>query len=92
MIVVVGSLQVRNWQDKDGNNRRTAEVVADEVYFGDSKRSGDDSGSRFTRTDADFGDQTGDRSFDSFSSSPYSSGLPVSDFEDITDDDDELPF
>ena len=41
MIVVGGRLQIRNWQDKDGNKRRSAEVLADSVYFGDSKRDGD---------------------------------------------------
>ena len=41
MIVVSGRLQIRNWNDKDGNKRRNAEVVADNVYFGESKRSGD---------------------------------------------------
>ena len=40
MAVVEGRLQIRNWQDKEGNNRRTAEVVADNVYFGDSKPGG----------------------------------------------------
>lgn len=39
MIVVSGRLQIRQWKDKDGNNRRTAEVVADNVYFGESKNS-----------------------------------------------------
>lgn len=38
MAVVEGRLQLRDWTDKDGNKRRTAEVVADNVYFGDSKR------------------------------------------------------
>lgn len=38
MAVVSGRLQIRSWTDKDGNKRRTAEVVADSVYFGDSKR------------------------------------------------------
>lgn len=38
MIVVVGSLQIRDWTDKDGNKRTSAEVVADNVYFADSKR------------------------------------------------------
>ncbi len=38
MIVVSGSLQIRSWNDKDGNKRRTAEVVADNCYFGDSKK------------------------------------------------------
>ena len=37
--VVSGRLQIRSWTDKDGNKRRTAEVVADNVYFGDSKNS-----------------------------------------------------
>ena len=41
MIVVSGRLQIRGWTDKDGNKRRTAEVVADNVYFGESKRSSD---------------------------------------------------
>ena len=39
MIIVSGRLQIRNWTDKDGNKRRSAEVVADSVYFGDSKKS-----------------------------------------------------
>ena len=38
MAVVSGRLQIRSWTDKDGNKRRTAEVVADNVYFGDNKR------------------------------------------------------
>ena len=38
MAVVAGRLQIRNWTDKEGNKRRTAEVVADNVYFGDSKK------------------------------------------------------
>ena len=37
MIVVSGRLQIRNWTDKDGNKRRTAEIEADSCYFGDSK-------------------------------------------------------
>ena len=39
MIVVSGRLQIRSWTDKDGNKRRTAEVIADNVYFGESKRN-----------------------------------------------------
>ena len=38
MAVVSGRLQIRSWTDKDGNKRRTAEVVADNVYFGESKK------------------------------------------------------
>ena len=40
MAVVEGRLQIRNWTDKEGNKRRSAEVLADSVYFGDSKQSG----------------------------------------------------
>jgi single-strand DNA-binding protein len=39
MIVVSGRLQIRNWKDKDVNKRRTAEVVADNCYFGESKKA-----------------------------------------------------
>ena len=39
MAVVSGRLQIRDWNDKDGNKRRSAEVVVDNIYFGESKRS-----------------------------------------------------
>ena len=39
MIVVSGRLQIRSWNDKDGNKRKTAEVVVDNAYFGDSKNT-----------------------------------------------------
>ena len=42
MAVVSGRLQIRNWQDKEGNKRKTAEIVAESVYFGDSKRDSAD--------------------------------------------------
>ena len=42
MAIVAGRLQIRGWTDKDGNKRKTAEVVADNVYFGDTKK--EDSG------------------------------------------------
>lgn len=44
MAVVEGRLQLRDWQDNNGNKRRSAEIVADNVYFGDSKRDGDGGG------------------------------------------------
>lgn len=40
MAVVSGRLQIRDWQDKDGNKRRSAEVIVDSMYFGDSKKDG----------------------------------------------------
>ena len=44
MAVVEGRLQIRDWTDKEGNKRTSAEVVADNVYFGDSRRDGDGGG------------------------------------------------
>lgn len=41
MAVVSGRLQIRGWTDKDGNKRRSAEIVAENVYFGDSKKDAD---------------------------------------------------
>ncbi len=38
MAVVSGRLQTRNWTDKEGNRRKATEIVAESVYFGDSKR------------------------------------------------------
>ena len=38
MAVVSGRLQIRNWEDKEGNKRRTAEILAESIYFGDSKK------------------------------------------------------
>ena len=52
MAVVSGRLQIRNWTDDNGNNRRSAEVVADNVYFGDSKNS---NSSSFDNSVPDFG-------------------------------------
>lgn len=37
LIIVDGRLQIRNWEDKDGNKRKSAEVLAENIYFGDSK-------------------------------------------------------
>lgn len=38
MAIVAGRLQIRDWKDKDGNSRRNAEVIAENIYFGDSKK------------------------------------------------------
>lgn len=55
MAAVTGRLQIRDWQDKEGNKRRSAEVVADNVYFGESKRRDGDSRDNFaTRSDSGF--------------------------------------
>ena len=48
MAVVSGRLQIRSWTDKDGNKRKSAEVVADNVYFGDSKTESSSGGNNGT--------------------------------------------
>ena len=47
MAVVSGKLQIRSWTDKDGGKRRSAEVIADNVYFGEAKRSDSYIGSNY---------------------------------------------
>lgn len=42
MAVVSGRLQLRDWTDKDGNKRRSAEIIAENVYFGESKKDNSD--------------------------------------------------
>lgn len=54
MAVVIGRLQLRNWTDRDGNKRRAAEIVAESVYFGDSKPADAQTGGKQT-TAAPFG-------------------------------------
>ncbi len=44
MAVVSGRLQIRDWTDRDGNKRRSAEVLAEDVYFGESKPRSDSVG------------------------------------------------
>ena len=63
MAVVVGRLQIRSWTDKDGNKRKTAEVVADRMYFGDSKRDAEN--------DTGYGQQTSDYSAPAVPASDY---------------------
>lgn len=100
MAVVEGRLQIRDWTDKDGNKRRSAEVVADSVYFGDSKRDGTASGGDFRRAE-DFGapppasyDRFGGGR-DSAPSGGYDSapsGGRSDDYQEMTEEDGELPF
>ena len=89
MAVVEGRLQIRDWTDKEGNKRRSAEVVADQVYFGDSKRDGDGGG-------YSAGYSHGGYSAGGYSApAPSGYGAPPADgdqFAELSDDDGELPF
>lgn len=79
MAVVSGRLQIRDWTDREGGKRRSAEVIADSVYFGDSKRdSGSDPGGSSRETPPVHG-QT-------------SAPAGWSDFSEIGENDGELPF
>lgn len=56
MAVVVGRIQVRDWQDNNGNKRQATEIVADSVYFGESKKSERTERPTVNISAADFGD------------------------------------
>ena len=93
MAVVTGRLQIRNWQDKEGNKRRSAEVVADNVYFGESKR-----GSEGTSNYSSYGNSNGGYNSNPAPAPSYGGGYsapaaaPASDFAMLEDDDAQLPF
>ena len=106
MIVVSGRLQIRNWNDKDGNKRRSAEVVADNVYFGESKRSNEGNASYGGNTYG--GNSYGGNSYgnNNYGGNAYNAPAPApsfggysapagnsaSDFAMLDDDDAQLPF
>ena len=97
MIVVSGRLQIRNWNDKDGNKRRSAEVVADNVYFGESKRSSDAGSAYGGSTGSSYGNyapNNGGYNAPAPSYGGYSApaSAPASDFAMLEDDDAQLPF
>ena len=83
MAVVSGRLQIRNWQDKEGNKRRSAEVVADNVYFGESKRD--------SMASSGF-DQTPSYPQAPAYQAPAAPAPSASGFSMLEDDDSELPF
>lgn len=78
MAVVSGRLQVRKWKNKEGENRYSTEVVADNVYFGDSKKD-DNSGNSYG---GNFGGYT----------VPELPTAPAQDFTMLDDEDAQLPF
>ena len=79
MAIVEGRLQTRDWTDKDGNKRTAVEVVADNVYFGDSKRDGQGGG-----YDAP--------SYAAPASGGYTPAAGGNQFAEIDEEDGDLPF
>ena len=78
MAVASGRLQLRDWTDRDGGKRRSAEVVVDNMYFGESRRRD--------------GDSSDNRSSSYSQSAPKSAGPAPSAFAELDDGDGELPF
>ena len=86
MIVVSGRLQSRKWQDREGNNRTSWEINADNVYFGESRRDSDSNRDSYSNN-----------TYSSGSSHSYDSGksgapAPSNTFVELDDGDGELPF
>ena len=99
MAVVEGRLQMREWTDKEGNRRTTAEVVAENVYFADSRRDSGDSGSYGDRGYSDRGSDGGgsyggQSGHPAAPTAPADYGIPSGDdqFAELADDDGDLPF
>lgn len=101
MIVVKGRLQIRSYTDKEGNKRKAAEVVADNCYFGETKRDADggsnnnngygNNANGYGNSSADYSGYAGgyDNSYGGGSYSPPQYG---SDYAIIEGDDAQLPF
>ncbi|MDD6089765.1 MAG: single-stranded DNA-binding protein [Candidatus Limivicinus sp.] len=84
MAVVSGRLQIRDWTDREGGKRRSAEVVVDNMYFGESRRrDGDSSDNRSSSYSS---------SYSSAGSAGRSSAPAASAFSELDDGDGELPF
>jgi len=77
MAAVTGRLQIRDWTDKENIKRRSAEVVADNIYFTESKKSREGSGSVNPKEDFSSGDIA---------------QVDSSDFTELDMDDEDLPF
>ena len=91
MIVVDGRLEMRDWTDKDGNKRTSAEVVVDNAYFGDSKRDGDNAYGGNSYGNNNYGGNAYNAPAPSYGG--YSApAAPASDFAMLEDDDAQLPF
>lgn len=81
MAIVEGKLQTRIYEDRDGSNRIATEVIADHIYFGDSKRE-DDGGSNYGSSG----------SYQAAGAGYYPATPGPDQFAELTDDDGNLPF
>lgn len=82
LLALEGTIQTRNYEDKQGNKRTAFEVVADQVYFAESKNSS----SSTSNSSSPFSPPKTDEA-------PKGANFSIDDFEDFEEiDDDELPF
>ena len=84
LIIVTGRLQMRDWTDRDGNKRTSAEVVADRVMFGESKRSREENAGAPRGGSDNYSNRGGYQSFDNASG--------ASAFSELDETEGELPF
>lgn len=93
MIVVSGRLQSRKWQDRDGNNRTSWEINADNVYFGESRASSGNGGN-YSRDDNSYSNSSYSNSgnYGSYDGGRQQSAPAPSAFAELDDGDGELPF
>lgn len=87
MAVVSGRLQIRDWTDREGGKRRSAEIVADNVYFGESRPAGNDGG-----RGGSYGGNDGGRTPGSSTGSTGGNVGQGAPFSEMGDEDGELPF
>ena len=80
MAVAEGRLQLRDWVDRDGNKRRSAEVVVEQMYFGDSRSEGGQKSGQPVPKEA------------GYQAAYLSTGREADEFRELQDDDGELPF
>ncbi len=80
LVAVAGRLQTRTWEDRQGNKRKSTEVVAEEVHFAEPKRESQPQSNNYRNTAP------------APSSLPFDFGSGVDEFRELSDDDGELPF
>lgn len=92
MAVVDGRLQIRSWTDKEGNKRRTAEVVADHVYFGDSNKKEDSNHGGYSAPSGNYGTGGQYGGYGGGYSAPGGDQYSANNFDMLEGEDGQLPF
>ena len=91
LVAVAGRLQTRKWTDKEGNNRISYEIVADEAHFAERRADGPSAPYEMPPHPAEGAPPSAASSYGSSAGAPPASGL-TSTFAELEDDDGDLPF